>query len=324
MNMKNSPLVTSMKCVTVACPQPKDFIGLMVDECSWEIIDKGGIDSNQEKVWGIAAGSAGKQYSVIRSPNADRGMIRVVKGKNRIRNSPMSTRWSGIEIVVSNDLQSLCQRLEKNNKFEVIKPVNAADFTHAGANIHDFFHGKSPGGTHIMFTMAITQPETYDFPKSPNWVGHIFDVHLDVDNTGNSRIFYQDTLGMELVFDDLLTEGLFYDTWDLNVKTPPVNMSIFKGDAPGFGLGGIEMRSFDKATMDPALPEKRNLDPGTCITSFSTKNIYQTFKAIESSSHASVLTEPTELKQNIYNGGLVFTAIGPEGERIEFTESWLS
>ena len=145
------------------------------------------------------------------------------------------------------------------------------DFTHAGANVHTFFHGRGPGLTHTMFTMAVTQPETYDFPETDNHVGHIFDVHLDVNNRGPSRGFYSETLGMDMVFDDMLTEGLFYDTWDLDLSTPHVRMSIFKGDAEGFGLGGIEMRSFDASTMDPAPPTEDRLDGGSCITTFTTQ-----------------------------------------------------
>lgn len=318
----SSPLVTSMACVTISCPEPESLIRLMTEVWDWEVFSKENVDHAREALWGIASSSAGSKSTVLCSRGADRGMIRVVQGIDRQRSSPMSARWSGIEIVVTDDLKGLCDTLEAHPDFDVVKPVNEADFTHAGANVHTFFHGRTTGLTHMMFTMAVTQPETYAFPDSPNTVGHIFDVHLDVDNKGLSRDFYQNTLGMEMVFDDMLTEGLFYDTWNLDAATPPVRMSIFKGDAPGFGLGGIEMRSFDRSTMDQTLPLTDRFDGGTCMTSFTVKDIDAVFKALSESPQATILSEPTELTQAPYNGGRAFCVLGPEGERLEFSEFW--
>jgi catechol 2,3-dioxygenase-like lactoylglutathione lyase family enzyme len=317
-----APLVTSMACATLSCPEPDEAIRMMTDTWDWEVFCTGAIDQGTAALWGIAPGSAGDRFTIVRSRGMDRGMIRVVHGGERIRTSPMSTRWSGIEIVVMDDLVGLCKALETDPAFDVVKPVDEADFTHAGANVHAFFHGRMPGLTHAMFTMAVTQPESYAFPESPNRVGQIFDVHLDVDNTGPSRAFYGETLGMEMVFDDMLTEGLFYDTWDLDPETPPVRMSIFKGDAPGFGLGGIEMRSFDRATMDPTPPVADRFDAGTCMTAFTCRDIAAVYDAVSKSPHAAAISEPMAVDAAPYNGGLVFCATGPEGERLEFSERW--
>lgn len=318
------PLVTSMACVTISCPAPGSLIRLMTDVWDWEIVSDESVDQEQERLWGIAASSAGNRSTVLRSRGSDRGMIRVVKGVDRKRTSPMSTRWSGIEIVVTEDLDGLCDTLMAHPDFDMVKPVNEADFTHAGANVHTFCHGRTTGLTHMMFTMAVTQPETYAFPDSPNTVGHIFDVHLDVDNAGQSREFYQNTLGMEMVFDDMLTHGLFYDTWNLDSATPPVRMSIFKGDAPGFGLGGIEMRSFDRSTMDETPPIPDRFDGGSCMTSFTVRDIQATFEALTESPNATILSEPTRCTQAPYSNRLAFCALGPEGERLEFSEKWVA
>jgi len=318
----NAPLVTSMVCVTISCPKPENLIGLMTNIWDWEVFSDEDVNPAQEALWGIAPSSAGSQSTILRSKTANRGMIRVVEGVDRQRTSPMSTRWSGIEIVVTEDLKNLCDTLQGHPDFHVVKPVDEADFTHAGANVHTFFHGRTTGLTHMMFTMAVTQPETYAFPDSPNTVGHIFDVHLDVNNTGPSRDFYQNTLGMEMVFDDMLTEGLFYDTWSLDPSTPPVRMSIFKGDAPGFGLGGIEMRSFDLSTMDQTPPIADRFDGGSCMTSFTVKDIDAVYSVLTESAHATVLSEPTVMERAPYSGGRTFCALGPEGERLEFSERW--
>ena len=319
-----TPLVTAMNCVTISCPEPNRLVNLMADGCGWEVFCEGAIDSNLERTWGIAAGSAGDRFTIVSSKNFDRGMIRVVEGPERIRTSPMSTRWSGIEIVVSEDLLGLCRNLERHPDFDVVKPVNEADFTHAGANVHTFFHGRTPGLTHAMFTMAVTQPETYAFPETENHVGHIFDVHLDADNTGTSRNFYDETIAMDMIFDDMLKDGLFYDTWDLDPALPDVRMSIFKGDASGFGLGGIEMRSYDQSLMDPTPPVPERLDGGCCITSFTTKNIDAVFDAVSNSPDATVITEPESSDTGPYGGGKVFAFLGPEGERVEMCENWVS
>ena len=318
------PLVTAMSCVTISCPEPDRLINLITEAWEWELFSEGSIDAALESIWGITPSSAGDRFSILRSKNFDRGMIRVVEGPDRHRTSPMSTRWSGVEIVVSEDLLGLCRRLEAHPDFDVVKPVDEADFTHAGANVHTFFHGRGPGLTHTMFTMAVTQPETYAFPETDNHVGHIFDVHLDVNNKGPSWDFYEKTLCMDMVFDDMLTEGLFYDTWDLDPSIPHVRMSIFKGDAEGFGLGGIEMRSFDASTMDSTPPFEDRLDGGSCITTFTTKDIDAVFKAIDASPDSTPITEPQVHAVTPYGGGKVFAFLGPEGERVEIAEKWIS
>lgn len=316
------PLVTSMACVTISCPEPNKLINLITEVWDWEIFCHNELSQTHENLWGIKNNSAGIKNTILRSKGSDRGMIRVVEGKQRIRQSPMSTRWSGIEIVVMDDLVGLCKSLQNHYNFEVVKPVDEADFTHAGANVHKFFHGIGPGLTHMMFTMAVTEPEEYAFPESPNRVGHIFDVHLDVDKKDDSRDFYHKTLAMDMVFDDMLEEGLFFDTWDLDASSPSVQMSIFKGDADGFGLGGIEMRSFDSSTMDPTPPIPHTFDGGTCMTTFTVKDIDKVFAVLSESGSSDVLSSPKKINSSPYNGGKAFAVLGPKGERLEFSEKW--
>ena len=315
------PLVSSMTCVTISSTEPDKLEDLLLNYLDWETFCLSEVSKEHEELWGIKKYSAGNNLKIYRSKGSDIGMIRVIKGRNRIRNSPMSTRWSGVEIVVTEDLVGLCKTLEKSNVFEVVKPVDEADFTHAGANIHTFFHGIGPGLTHWMFTMAVTQPETYSFPDSPNRVGHIFDVHLDVNKEDPSRDFYQNTLNMDMHFDDMLKEGLFFDAWDLDLSHSPVQMSIYKGDTDWL-MGGIEMRSFFGKTMDPSPPIKDQFDGGACMTTFTIKDIQKTYKAILDSHQAKVISKPKKVNYPPYSGCLVFSALGPKGERLEFSEKW--
>lgn len=316
------PWVTAMAGVTIACPDPSRLIRLATDVLDWEVFCSQEIDDEQEACWGIASQSAGITSTILRSRGTDRGMIRVVEGPKRVHQSPMKSRWSGIEIVVTKGLDGLCDKLSAHSNFDVQRPILKVDFTHAGANIHDFFYGYAPGNAHIMFTMADTQPETYAFPDSPNPVGHIFDVHLEADASGQSRQFYENTIGMKMVFDDTLNNSMFYDTWGLPSDTPRVRMSIFKGDANGFGLGGIEMRSYDGVTIDPKPALVDRFDGGACMTSFTVKDIDGLHAVLRDSPLATVLSEPRAINRPPYGGGRVFSALGPQGERLEFSEQW--
>ena len=187
------PVLTSPACMTYACSDSKHMPALLSDVFGWETLCEGVIDAHLESLWGIAPGSAGGSFAVLRSPGSDRGMIRVVTGEDRRRAAPMSTRWSGVEIVVMEDIEGLHEKLEAHPDFTVGRAPKTIDFTDAGANIHTYFYVYPPGGTHFMLTMAKTEARDYAFPHSPNPVGHIFDVHLDADRDGPCRRFYEET-----------------------------------------------------------------------------------------------------------------------------------
>ena len=318
----STPLVTAMACVTISCPEPDRLLRLITDLCGWEVFCATELDSDLEQLWGIRAGSAGRSATIVRSPGSGRGMIRVVEGAPRRLVSPFAQRWSGVEIVVSRDLTGLCQALDRHPDFRLRKAVGQADFTDADANVHDFFHGTLPGAGYAMFTMAVTEPASYDFPSTENHVGHIFDVHLNVDSQGESRRFYAQTLGMERVFDANLSEGIFYDAWDLDPSAPDVRMSIFKGDAPGFGEGGIEMRCLDRTLLAQDPPSLASLDGGCCLTTFTTEDINAAFHAVNRCTGATLITEPKRLLRPPYDHGRAFAFLAPDGERVEIAERW--
>ena len=293
---------------------------LLSDVFGWETLCEGVIDAHLEILWGIESDSAGGSFAVLRSPGSDRGMIRVVAGEDRKRAAPMSTRWSGVEIVVMDDIEGLHEELEAHPDFTVGRAPKTIDFTDAGANVHTFFYVYPPGGTHFMMTMAKTEARDYHFPSSPNRVGQIFDVHLDVVKDGPSRRFYEDTLGLIAVFDeDVSEEGLFFQTWDI----PPgstAKLTLLKGDAPKYGLDGIEMRTFEKEVMDPLPAVADRFDPGCCMTTYSCSDIEAVFRSVSESELARVLSEPQAVRAQPYAGASAFTFLGPESERIEVCE----
>jgi hypothetical protein len=78
-----TPLVTALAAMTVACPAPQRFAAFLNEAWGWEPLAEAPIDPDLENLWGIAPGSAGDHYIVLRSPGANRGMLRLVTGTER-------------------------------------------------------------------------------------------------------------------------------------------------------------------------------------------------------------------------------------------------
>ncbi len=314
------PLVTAMSGVTIACPGPDQLTDLLERICGWEVVNRGTIDDELESLWKIAKGSAGNQWVILRSPKSTRGMIRVVKGIDRERTRPIGTRWSGVEIVVMHEIDTLFDKLKDHPAFEVLSPPTTFDFSDVGANIHRGFHGKGPGKTHLMFTMEVTKPTGgYDFPSADATVGYIFSVPLVSTEYELSLEFYRDDLGMVPMLTDRLEDGLWHKVWNLPSGTV-VELSILKGDAPGFGLGGVELQGYDGQHIDPVPFGFDRFDGGTCLTTYTAENLDQTFKVISESNAAQILSSPTAISQPPYDGLRAFSFMGISGERMEITE----
>lgn len=312
------PLVTALAGVTIACPDPATLAGLLAGKGGWERLCEFAIDDGMARLWGIAPGSAGAAAIVMRSPKASRGMIRIVTGPERIPPAGrMGTRWTGVEIVAMKNLDGLCKVIGADPAFRLIKGVKDADFTDVGANIHQFFFGRPPGGTHVMYTMAVTQPKDYEFPTAASDVGHIFDVHLVSRDFDASRAFYRGILGMIPMLEDSFDRGLWHDTWVLPVGKK-VRLDIIKGDAPGFGLGGIELQGYDLDLIDPTPTVSDRFDGGACMATFSTRDIDAAHKAVQSAKGVEVLSSPTAVAA--YQNGRAFAFRGPSGERVEIVE----
>ncbi len=312
------PLVRAMAGMTISCSQPDQLIELISRDMGWQLICEGRIDASLEKLWGIAAGSAGERFSVYGSPGSSRGMIRVVGGTDRVRTRPMGTRWTGVEIVVMEDLDGLHQSLEARDDFTTIKAPAEADFTDAGANIHRFFHGHAPGGTHLMFTMAVTAPEAdYDFPAAPSRVGYIFDIPLVSSDYPRSFEFLRDVLGMEPLLEDAFDEGIWHEAWHLPAGAH-VDLAILKGDAENFGLGGIELQGYDPIHIDPIPVVNHHFDGGACLATYTAKDVAAVHSAVAACSDVVVLSEPASCAA--YGGSQAFCFLGPSGERYEICE----
>ena len=320
MTKTERPAVKAMTGVTIACEAPERLEDILRGPMGWELCCEGEIEPHTESLWGIEAGSAGQHFAVYRSKGASRGMIRVVAGMERQRSRPIGTRWSGVEIVVTRDLNRLYDRLHDHDHFTMIKAPLDADFSDVGASIHQAFYGRGPGGTHLMFTMLVSAPDGYDFPTAEAPVGHVFDVPLVSANFEQSVRFYRDRLGMIPTLTDVLTDGIWHDAWDLPAGTR-VDLMILKGDAPKFGLGGIELQGYDQSIIDPISMVANRFDGGSCLTTYTSTDIEATYSAVISSPDATVLSDIRCYQDPPYNGGRAFCFLGPGGERLEICET---
>jgi len=321
MNTKlKMPLVTMINGVTISCPNPIEFKDFLIEIFNWKLFKKGKISKKIETHWGIDFGSAGEEWYILYSPKSNRGMIRIVKGINRERTRPLTTRWSGIEIVVMSGIDELFRKITKNSSFETLSSPTTYDFSDVGANIHRAFHGKGPGKTHLMFTMEVTKPTAgYDFPSAHSQVGHIFSVPLVTKKYNESLSFYKNEIGMIPVLTDHLVESLWHKTWKIPDESP-VDISILKGDAPGFGLGGIELQGYDNNFVDPIKPKDNLFDGGICLTTYTSNQIDLLHEIIKKSSFAKNISDLTHLDESPYGSNKAFCFQGPSGEKVEVIE----
>jgi catechol 2,3-dioxygenase-like lactoylglutathione lyase family enzyme len=315
----DKPLIVAMRSMTISTPEPDQLIDLIANGLGWEIRETGPIGHALEAVWGIESGSAGETFTILAAPGADRGMIRVVKGADRYPSRQIGARWSGVEIVVMSDIDGLCERLCGYPSFRLTKAPENADFSDVGANIHRFFHGRPVGGTHFMFTMAITQPREHAFPSADANVGQIFSIPLVSADYDRSFRFYRDTLGMVPMLEDHLESGIWHSTWSLP-EGLAVELSILRGDTPALGFGGIELQGYDRSVIDPVPFIANRLDGGTGLASFTTADIDKVFVAVAGSPDARIITAPLTIADAPYSGARVFTFLGPGGERMEIVE----
>jgi hypothetical protein len=314
------PLVTSLLAVTISCPNPLDLVHLATTCLGWEIYYEGAVNDDMEKAWGIAPGSAGSSFTVLTSPGIARGMIRVVQGRERHRSRTLAARWAGVEILVTRDIDALYERLSVHPAFvPMCAPFNM-DWSAFGSNIHRAFIGRGPGGTHLAFTMAVTRPQGRSFPSAENPVGYIFDVPLITGAFEHSSRFYRQTLGMIPFLESRFDQGPWHELWDIP-EGSPVALDILKGDAPGTGLGGIEMQGYDENLIDSdeAVPDR--LDGGACMITYTTADIDRVYKSLLKSKEARILSEPMLIGEKYCRDRRVFTFLGPDGERVEICEA---
>ncbi|MFO1426503.1 MAG: VOC family protein [Steroidobacteraceae bacterium] len=317
-----APLPRALACATIAASEPAALVALLRDALGWRICAEGALDASLEACWGIAARSAGAYFWLLASPGADRGMIRVVQGADRWPARPIGARWSGVEIVVAEGIDELAARLASRPDFRLLKAPRSADFTSAGSNVHRFFHGRGPGGTHFMFTMAVTQARDRAFTAAMAPIGHVFAAPLVTADFNASRNFYREVLGMVPILQASMRTGLWHESWDLADGTP-VELEILRGDAPGTGLGHIELQGYEARWIDAVEARADRFDGGASLVTFTVADIESAWRRLRGLPGVHACTaEPRPLAAAPYAGGRSFCFIAPGGERIELCERW--
>ncbi len=315
-----SPLVTALTGLTIACPEIEKLAALLTDMLGWVPVTEGQIGRDEEQAWGIATGSAGTIFRIFRSPGSDRGMIRLVGGIDRVRSRPLATRWAGAELTVANDLDGLYGRLSNHPGFRPIHEPMTMDWSEFGSNIHRAFLGGVSGGTHLAFTMPVTQPKGRQFPKAQAPVGYVFDVPLISPDFERSGRFYRDTLGMIPILTSSFDGGLWHELFNLP-DGAKVALDILKGDAAGTGLGGIELQGYDQSLIDPEPAVADRFDGGAAMVTYTTRDIDAAYEAVSRDPSATILSHPTTLHTAPYHGARSFSFAGPDGERLEICEA---
>ena len=224
------PVVRALAGVTIACEDPAAMAELLTSAVGWQLREQGALDAQLQYAWGLAPGSASKDFMLLAAPGADRGMLRIVRGAERRRERPVAARWAGVEILVMRDIDALFDRVSAHPAFTALHAPFDMDWSEFGSNVHRAFIGRAPGGTHLAFTMAITQPQGRAFPEAASPVGHVFDVPLITADFAAESRFLQRTLGMVPFLSSRFDSGPWHTLWSLPPGTP-VALDILKGDA---------------------------------------------------------------------------------------------
>jgi predicted enzyme related to lactoylglutathione lyase len=223
-------------------------------------------------------------------------------------------------MVVSRGLDGLHEQLAKHPKFRTFQPPSTWDWTEYGSNIHRAFIGNAPGGTHLAFTMAMTKPQGRDFPAAQAQVGHVFDVPLVTTRFADCKRFYCEVLGMTAFLQSRFENSLWHKMWKIPPSSP-VSLDIVKGNAPGTGLGGIELQGYEGELVDPEPAALQRFDGGACMVTYTCDDIDATCAAVAADPAARLLSRPRVIEAAPYRGARMFTFQGPVGERVEVIES---
>ena len=102
---------------------------------------------------------------------------------------------------------------------------------------------------------------------------------------------------------------------------PEYRLDILKGDAPGAGLGSIEVNGIDAPYIDPDPIDPKCFDGGACMATLTTTDVDTVYKALDASPDATIVSPPTTVAAAPYNGARVFVCRGPDGEPLEICEA---
>jgi catechol 2,3-dioxygenase-like lactoylglutathione lyase family enzyme len=312
--------VNKLLAVTIASPEPEALSALLSDGLGWQVLADGALGAAHERQWGLRRRTAGVHWRVLRAPGSNRGMIRLVRGTDRPRPRRFAARWAGVEIAVSEGIDTLWEALQGFPVFDPWKSPLTMDWSQFGSNLHRACVGRTPGQTHLALTMAISESPDRAAPSGPGRVGHVFELPLITADFERSRQFYTEVLRMAPILSTSFDRGPWHGLWQLREPTP-VRRDILKGDAPGTGLGGIELTSYEADLIDPEPAVADQFDGGTCMVTYVTPDIEAAYRAVAREPRARLLSEPHSIDDDLYRGSRSFAFLGPDGERMELVST---
>jgi catechol 2,3-dioxygenase-like lactoylglutathione lyase family enzyme len=185
---------------------------------------------------------------LLGAPGVGRGLIRLVSGPDGAAPAGLAPRWGAVEVVVA-DAHAV-YRAADEQELQILAGPTDVDLSEYGSNVHRCVIVALPGGATIACTQAITRPRGREFTPVSGRSGPVFAAHLRTGDAGAALDFYRDVLGMVAFFDGTWSGGFFHQLWRMPAG-PGLRMVLLKGDAPGTGLGSIELQGHDPAMLDP-------------------------------------------------------------------------
>lgn len=302
-----TPVVRALRGVTIGVEDVDATAAALEALLGWEQSAASPLDAATERRWGIAAGSAGPRAVVVGPPGADRGLVRLVGGVPLAPSERLPSRWMGVEMVISVDTDGLAERLAAAG-YAVAQPPRTFDWSDVGSNVHRSTVVLGPGGTRFAFTRPLTQPAGRAFHQALAPVGQIFSVQLCTTDREAVRRFYGDGLGMVALLGKTFTAPSFWHDFLALGDDEVASLDLYKGDAPGSGLGGVEVQTYgpQRIGRDPLALDR--LDAGVGMVTLTAADLDAAYEAARSAPGARVLSQPLA-------GG--FALLGAEGERLE-------
>ena len=241
------PLVTTMLGTTVSTADLERATAVYTETFDWHVHARGPLPARWKSL-----GAEGLEAVIVGPPEADRGLMRLVKTDGGTDRGKLPRAWSSIELIVQ-DLPGLVKRLEAHPNFTLESPGIELDMTDHGSNIHRAAVGRLEDCL-IVFTMAVTMPEERDFPVSPSPVGHVFAAHLRSTAGEPASKLYRDVLGLRIL---LVVEGhdtFIHTFWGVDPKYS-VKVEVLRGTTEGGGLGSVEVQQWPDGYLGPRVHE---------------------------------------------------------------------
>lgn len=281
------PLVDALLGATVLVEDPARAAAAFETVLGWET---------------FASSRNGDRRSVmVRAPGTDRGMIRLLEGEEGPRVTDLREGWASVELVVR-DVDGLAERIASSSDFELRTAPTTFDLTEQGSNVHRAAVAWGPGHVLLAFTMAVTQPRGRRFTRTGTDVGPIFSVGLRCPDLDAASDVYMKAFRMQVLLEVSWRSGQWHEMWNVP-DGDEAALRLLKGRGEGTGLGTIEVQSFPRSLLRPALP------PGISSVTYRAPDVAAARKAAGN------------VGEVIDAGPSSFAFVGSVGERLEVVES---